>query len=377
MRLASAMGIVALALAGAACRTAASHTAGDKELAAKFTGLGIEGKTYTNDLGQTGSIQLGRVYMAGDDLLIEDIHGHLTYVDGATLNPRWEYYGLPRPFDKKPDFTPSAIIGICDGKVYVINRSNGTTDIEPRRVDVVASGAPVANDSTIYVPTFPTPSGNKTVYAISLTSGFHGWGWRTNSDVVGAMAKGGPGAGDEFYFATSDGMLYAFPTYPPTQRDPEMGWMTNLHGSVTNDLTLDGDDIGVVTSDGRLVCVDRVTGRVRWEVYANAGENAEGSASFSSKMAFYRCGGQLRAVARDTGVQAWAVDGATAFVAERGGRMLLSAGNRWMLCVDKKTGEILGKADVSGWHFPRRVAPDATIYAVSNRGAVMSIESGF
>jgi outer membrane protein assembly factor BamB len=377
MRLASAMGIVALALTGAACRTSAARPAGDKELAAKLAELGIEGKTYANDLGQVGSIQLGRVFVAGDDLLIEDIHGHLTYLDGASLNPRWEYYGLPRPFDKAPDFTPSAIIGISGGKVFVINRSNGTTDIEPRRIDVVASGHPVANDATIYVPTFPTPSGNKTVYAISLTSGFQGWGWRTDADVVGGMAKGGPGAGDEFYFATSDGMLYAFPTYSATQRDPEMGWMTNLHGAVTNDLALEGDDLGVVTTDGRLVCVDRVTGRVRWEVYANASENAEGSASFSSKLAFYRCGGQLRAIARDTGVKAWAVNGATAFVAERGGRILLAAGDRHLLSVDKKTGEVLARADVNGWYFPPRVAPDATIIAVSSRGQVMSIESGF
>ena len=377
MRLASAMGIVALALSGAACRTTPAHPAGDKALAAKLAELGIEGKTYTNDLGETSSIQLGRVFPVGDDLLIEDIHGHLTYIEGATLNPRWEYYGLPHPFDKAPDFTPSAIIGICGGKVYVINRSNGTTDIEPRRVDVVASGAPVATDSTIYVPTFPTPSGNKTVYAVSLTSGFQGWGVLTRSDVVGGMAKGGPGAGDEFYFATSDGMLFAYPCYASTHHDPEMGWMTSLHGAVTNDLALEGDDLGVVTTDGRLVCVDRVTGKVRWEVYAGAGENAEGSASFSSKLAFYRCGGQLRAIARDTGVKAWAVDGATAFVAERGGRILLAAGKGYLLSVDKKTGAVLSRADVSGWYFPRRVAADATIYAVSSHGVVMSVEAGF
>jgi outer membrane protein assembly factor BamB len=146
---------------------------------------------------------------------------------------------------------------------------------------------------------------------------------------------------------------------------------------VTNDLVLEGDDIGVVTTDGRLVCVDRVTGKVRWEVYAGAGEKADGSASFSSKLAFYRCGGQLRAIARDTGVKAWAVDGARSYVAERGGRILLATGDGHLISVDKKTGAILGRADVRGWHFPARVAPDATIYAVSNRGAVMSVESGF
>jgi outer membrane protein assembly factor BamB len=230
MRSASVVGIVALALVGAACRTAGTRPTGDRELAAKLRELGVEGKTYANDLGQVANIRLGRVHMAGDDLLIEDIHGHLTYVDGATLNPRWDYYGLERPFDKKPDFTPSAIIGLAGGKVFVINRGNGTTDIEPWRLDVVPSGAPVATDTTIYVPTFATPSGNKTVYAVNLVSGFQGWGWRTNADVVGALAKGGPGAGDQFYFATTDGVVYAFPAYPASEANPELGWVANLHG---------------------------------------------------------------------------------------------------------------------------------------------------
>lgn len=377
MRLASAIGLVALALTGAACRTAATRPSGEKELAAKLRELGIEGKTYSNDLGQVASIHLGKVYNVDDDLLLEDIHGHLTYVDGATLNPRWEFYGLPRPFEKSPDSTPSAIIGLSGGKVFVISRGNGALDGEPHRVDVVPSGAPVATDQTIYVPTYPTPSGNKTVYAISLGSGYMGWGWRTNSTVVGGMAKGGPGGGDEFYYATSDGMLYAFPTYPATERTPEVGWTANLHGTVTNDLALDGGDLAVVLTDGRLVLVDRITGTVRWEAYANGSETAVGSATFSKSHVFYVCGGELRAFARDTGTKAWGVKGATAFIAERGGRMLLAGGKGEVISVDKKSGAILGRASVAGWTFPRRGTPDATIYAVSTRGELLSVESGF
>src|SRR5438093_1119998 len=83
------------------------------------------------------------------------------------------------------------------------------------------AGAAVANDTTFYAPSYPTPSGNKTVTAISLASGFLGWGNRTSTDIVGGMVKGGPGPGDEFYFATSDGHLYAFPMYGATERNPE------------------------------------------------------------------------------------------------------------------------------------------------------------
>jgi len=377
MRLASAIVVVALALTTAACRTAAGRSAGDKDLAAKLRGLGIEGKTYANDLGQVGSLHLGKVYVAGTDLLIEDTRGHLTYIDGATLNPRWEYYGMPKGFDKKPDFTPSSVIGIAGGKLFVISRGNGTTDLEPRRIDIVPSGAPVATDSTIYVPTYPTPSGNKTVQATSIATGFMGWGWRTNADIVGGMAKSGPGAGDEFYFASSDGMLYAFPTYTATAATTEIGWSTDVHGAVLNDLAIEGPDIAVVTTDGRLICVDRVTGAVRWEAYAGGRERTEGPAMFSAKLLMYRCGGELRAFTRDTGAKVWAVKEATGFVAERGGRMLLSGSGGRLVSIDKNTGEVLGRATADGWTFPTMITPDSTLYAISAFGALVSVETGF
>jgi hypothetical protein len=377
MRLASVSGIVALALTGAACRTSPVHTAGDKDLAAKLRELGIEGKTYANDLSQVASVAVTKVYPIDDDLLIEDLHGHLTYIEGATLNPRWEFYGMPRGFDRRPDSTPSAIIGLAGGKLFVLTRNNGTTVVEPRRIDIVASGAPVATDSTLYVPTFPTPSTSKTIQSVSIGSGYMGWGWRTSSDIVGGMAKGGPGAGDTFYVATSDGRVIAFPTYETTERDPEIGWETNLNGAITSDLSIDRDDIAVVMTDGRLVLVDRIAGSPRWEAYASGNERAEGSASFSAKHVFYRCGGELRAFDRATGAKAWAVRGASAFVAERGGRMLLSTTDGRLLSVDKTNGKVLASMNAGGWTFPRRASADTTIFAISRTGTLVAVEFGF
>ncbi len=377
MRLAFAGGILALALTASACRTPGTRPMGEKDLAAKLRALGIEGKTYVNDLGQVSSIHLNRVFACGPDLLIEDIHGHLTYVDGATLNPRWDFYGLPGPFDMPPDCTPSAVIGLSGGKLFVLARSNGVPQVEPREVDVVPSGRPVATDSTIYVPTFPTPAGNRTIYSINLATGYHGWGWRTDHDIVGALAKAGPNAGDEFYFTTSDGMLYAFPTFPADAHQIDPGWITNLHSGVSYPLALDGADIAVVPSDGRLVCVDRITGAVRWEAYAGAHDRAEGGAQFSKNCVFYVCGGELRAFARDTGARLWAVPGATGVIAERGGRMLLSGEDGMLISVDAKTGKVLGHAGAPGWYFPPRTEPDQTLCAVSRDGEVFSVEVGF
>jgi hypothetical protein len=376
MRLASAFVILALAMTASACRTAPTRPFDDKDLAGRLVDLGIEGKTYVTDLAQVDSIHLGRIHDAGADLLLEDIHGHLTYVDGATLNPKWEYYGLGGPFDTAPSLTPSAIVGISGGRLHVISRMNGVPEIEPHVVDVVPSASPVATDQTLYVPSYPTPAGNKTIFSIALASGYHGWGWRTSGDVVSNVVKGGPGAGDTFYFVTTDGQLFGFPTYAATERSPEPAWATDLHTSVRQHLALEGDDIAVVGADARLILVDRITGKVRWEAYPNKGERADGSATFSSKHVFYRCGGELRAFARDSGAKAWAVPGATGYVAERGARMILAAGAGHLISVDAKTGEVLGRATMSGWNFPVRVAADSTFYAVSGDGKLVAVEFG-
>ncbi len=376
MRLVSAIGILAIASTVGACRSYPSRPLLHEDLTAKLNKLGVEGKTYANDLGQVASIHVHRVHTIDRDLLIEDVHGHLTYIDGATMNPRWDYYGLGRTFDEKPDHTSTAIVGLAGGKLFVLSRANGTTDPDPSRVDVIPSSAPVANESTIYVPTYPTPGGNKTVYAISLATGYQGWGWRTDSDIVADLAKGGAGGGDTFYFVTADGFLYGFPTFQATERSPEPAWTAAMASGVSKDLVVEGDDLAVVTEDGRLVLVDRITGNIRWEAYPAAGEHATSAGQFSSRHAFYVVNGELRAFARDTGMPVWKVRGATRFVAERGGRMLLMAGPDTLLSVDTATGEVLGNARVAGWYLPTRVARDATVIAVSNRGEIVSVELG-
>ena len=231
MRLASATSWALLALFVAGCGSV-PEAPDDEGLKAGLAALGVEGRTYVHDLGQLSEMLVRDVYADGGDFLIEDVHGHLTYVDGDTLNVRWEYLGMDAPYTMAPSFTPSTITGISNSKVYVLTRSAGVPEPTPRWVDLIPSAAPVATDSTAYVPTYPTPAGNKTVYAVGLGSGYIGWGARAKGDVVSSMAKGGPEAGDTFYFATTEGGIVAYPAFLASERNPEPAW-TAYHLSRT------------------------------------------------------------------------------------------------------------------------------------------------
>ncbi len=375
MRLASATAWLMLGLATAACRSTPAPS--DDDITARLAALGVEGKTYVHDLGETASIQVHAVHEMDGDFLIEDVHGDLTYVDGATLNVRWEYYGLDEPFVEAPSATPSAIIGISNDQLHVITRDAGVPSPAPRWVDVIPSAAPVANDSTMYVATYPTPSGNRTVYSIGLGSGFKGWGARTRGDVIAAMAKGGSLGGDTFYFATTNGAIFAYPTYAATERNPEPAWQGHAASPVRFDLTVDGDDLGVVTDDGRMICYDRITGNVRWEAYPAIGAHAESAPQFSDTLAFYRRGGKLWAFDRATGAPQWSVDEAESFVAQRGDRILLTAEEDMVVSVDAATGEVQARASMPHVIFPTQRVKDGTVTAITDTGMLVSVELGW
>lgn len=375
MRLASATAWLMLGLATAACQS--TPAPGDDDIKDRLAELGVEGKTYVHDLGESDSIHVHAVHEMDGDFLIEDVHGDLTYVDGATLNARWVYYGLDEPFAQAPSHTPTAIIGISDDKLQVITRDAGVPNPPPRWIDVIPSSAPVATDSTLYVATYPTPSGNKTVYAIGIGSGYIGWGARTESDVVSDLGKGGAMGGDTFYFATVRGAIYAYPTYLATERDPQPAWQAHAAAQVRLDLTVDGDDLGVVADDGRMICFDRITGNVRWEAYPDAGERPESSAQFSDTHAFYRRGGKLCAFDRASGAKLWSVEGGREFVARRGDRVIVTADDDMVLSVDATSGEVKASVHLPHVYLPAQRTTNGNVTAITGDGLLVSVELGW
>jgi outer membrane protein assembly factor BamB len=377
MRLPSAFVVLTVAALAAGCSIPVAPSPKPDPAIASLKDLGVEGKTYVSDLGADRPFRVNRVFTFGDDVMLEDLAGGLLFLDGKTLQPRWAYYGLPRPFDSAPDATDSVVTGVSQGKMFVLSRKNGLEEIPPAPIDVVPSAGAVTNDTTAYVPTFRTPSGNKTVQSVNLADGFKGWGFRTSEDVVVDLEKAGLHGGDMLYAASADGMLHGIPMYVATAREAEPAWSVNVRSGLHRALTVSGDDLGVVPDDHRLICIDRITGGTRWEVYPGSGEKASTSAQFSSKHAFYVCGGEFRAYDRATGAKAWSVKGPAQFVGERGKRTIVTDGKGTLWAVETATGKVLGTRSMPGWNFPARATPDATIVAVSNAGVIVAVEMGW
>ena len=377
MRLLSALVVLTAAASAAGCSIPVAPSPKPEPAIASLKDLGVEGRTYVADLGADRAFRLLRVHAAGNDLLLEDIAGSLVYVDGATLNPRWAYFGLPRPFDQTPDVSDSLIAGVCQEKLYVLSRDNGLELFAPSPVPVVPSAAIVANESTVYIPTYRTPSGNKTVISVNLADGYVGWGFRTQADITTDLKKAGSLGGDMFYAATETGLIYGIPTYPATARTTDPAWVMDLRSGVHRNMAVDGDLLGVVTDDATLVCLDRITGATRLEEYSKSGESAGSGAQFSSTMVFYACGGELRAFDRMTGAPAWAVKGPTRFIADRGARTIVGDDQGHLWAVDAKSGKVLGAKSMPGWTIPTRKAPDATLIAISRNGMIVGIETGW
>lgn len=378
MRIPSATGIVLAAALTAGCATAGPRPLEHPELQNQLGQLGVEGRTYHIDLADTQSIHLHDVHLMGQDLVVEDIHGHLTCLDATTLMPRWDYYGMPTHFDERPSVTPSDIVGVAGGKLFVIARHNGTIMGDPVRVDAVLSARPVATSSTLYAPVYAAARGDDKLITVSLGSGFQGWGFYSDDAIVADMAKGGTGDSALIYAATSAGALVAYPANLASQPKPEPAWIGHAAAPVRRDLVVNGDDLGVVTSDGRLICMDRITGRPRWEAYPSSGELAGSSAQFSDTHVFYVCGGELRAFDRATGRKAWALEGATEYAATRGDRVIVRMGNGGLyMAVDAESGETVGMANLGDAHIVPQATVDATVYTVGAQGLIMAVESGF
>lgn len=377
MRLPSALILAAAATVLASCSIPVAQPQRPEPTLASLRELGVEGKHYFADYGADRAYKLNRVWAIGNDLLLEDVTGSLLYMDGTTMTPKWAYHGLPRTFDRAPDYTDTMVVGVCKGRVYALTRRAGVEVIDPAPVAMVPSGGVVASESTLYVPTFRTPRGNKTILSVNLADGYQGWGLRTQADIVVDLAKAGIGGGDIVYAATEDGTIHGIPMYVANKLDPEPAWTTSVHAGIHRNLAVAGEDLGVVTDDSRLVCLDRITGAQRWTAYPGPGEEAASAAQFSPSNAYYVCGGEMRAYDRATGMHRWSHKHATTFVAERGMRTILSDGKGTLFAVETASGKQLGWKSMPGWRFPARAAKDATVVGVSNTGMVVAVETGF
>ena len=229
---------------------------------------------------------------------------------------------------------------IVANKLLTIKKGMGEGGIlQERALGFVGSSAPVVDGTYAYIG-----SGDGRLYALDLQMRL-GWQQTVRSTVRSQPQVDTAGA----YFGAENGWVYAV-----NLADGIRKWTFPTDGPIKADLVLGRNVLYVGSTDGRLYALDTALGvslkqQQKWPVPYFAGG--------AIRQAPVVRGGTIFVVAEGTGVHAvrtrdgmglWQCPQADAFIAASGDRAFLGAKGRRVICVERKTGEVLWEQKLPG-----------------------------
>jgi len=231
------------------------------------------------------------------------------------------------------------VVLTCGSDVFVFDRNYGNLTLK-KHLPVPPSAAPVATDSTLYVPTFVESQ----LRTFDLDTGLSGWRYRTSKGVNARPALVGTPPRQMIYVAGIDGKVAALPAIPASGFAPaSSSWSVMTHAAVSADLADDGSStVFVASEDTKLYAVDRVTGFVQWS--APLGEPLVHAPIAVAGHVFQHAGDTFHAIDAITGEDKWQIGddlGEGAFVAAgAGGSLYVYDGAGTLHEVDPATGSV-------------------------------------
>ncbi len=343
--------------------------------AAADRGLGFQGRALIVDMGQNGPVRLRAdgVRLDGEFLFLVEENHRLDALGRDDLRMEWSYDALRAPLKFPPALTAISCLGMIEGQIHEVDLlyGHGKGAIH---FDMGPSAPFVATAGTAFVPCWGGSRGEKTLRTLNLVTGLEGWGWRTPGDIRGAMAIAGASPRQVVYFGTDGGDVYAIPAAESAAAAPDQAlWGQRLHGPVTADLAVSGEDLFVACEDRFLYCLDRITGVIRWssphEAALKAGPVATAGAVYQA-----RPGGGLWCHDRATGRVRWKAAGATRLAVERDGKSVVVMKDGSLAAVDG-SGTVTGSMGSGGYVYPTNTMDDS-LYAVAMDGYVIKLEKG-
>ena len=163
----------------------------------------------------------------------------------------------------------------------------------------------------------------------------------------------------------------------------------NTGGAIVADIVLDGGNVYAASTIGRLVCLDRRNGLLRWQYYSNIPLT---ETPVVTKTMIYEHIDGLGIVALDKVQQLqlnpgdkhmidmkshtpiWQANGAKAFVSETDSYAFLIDGDGSILAVDKTTGARVYRAPNTGFAAFATDTRESTIFAAGNDGSVYAFK---
>jgi outer membrane protein assembly factor BamB len=374
IRTAALAGLVAGAAVLSGCRSTPPKARDVRTSEAMREAFGFTGRRLAVDLGQAGPVRLDPAAsrLDGPYLLLVEEPNRLHAVDRNDMMPEWVYDGLPGDLRYAPSRTPLSMLVMSGSQLHQVDLRFGHQRGGAIHFDLAPSARPGGTAGTAYCPSWGGSRGEKTLRTLNLVTGLEGWGYMTPGDIRAGIAVGGEPPRQTVYFATDAGMVYGMPAAEADGRAPDPAWGTPVHGAVTADLVVSGDELFVSCHDGFLYCMDRVTGKVKW---AAPHETPLESSAAATKSAVYQArGGEVWCHERATGAVRWKRKGAVRFVVEREGKAVLEAADGSLVALDAE-GRPVGSAPSGGFHYPTNV-DDGTLYGVAADGYLYRLEVG-
>jgi outer membrane protein assembly factor BamB len=319
-----------------------------------------------------GKDSVGEMYLRDDTLFVYSA-GQRVYAISRTGGDL-RYIASPEISGGK--LRPPLVIGD-----YVLYPSGSTLEVfnsRGRQVKTVEFDKPtrsgaIAAGLTVYLGLDHT-GGTGVLASVNIDRPYHNVNWEMMTK--GAVSPTPAMYEKILYCGAEDGKLYAV----TDQRQavwalPGGGSTFNTQGKFVSDIK--ADDYGVYASntDSKLYCLDRATGRIKWQYYAGAplhtspvvfAANVYQYVPHVGVVAIDKANGQFNRQPK------WIVKDAQQVLAEDPAHVYLKARSGQIYAVDKNSGQVQFRSKGKWDHFSTNMT-DAMIFAATKDGKVYGI----
>lgn len=360
--------IATLAVSGCGNRRAPSTT-GDKPLPLPTNSFG---RQWINDI-KVGNDPAAEIHLSEDTVFLYT-RNHLVYAIGRS--------GGDLKYVAEPHISGGVLRSPLVLGERVIYASGSTMDVFSNRgkslrtleLDKPIRSGAVGSGNTVYIGLDHT-GGTGVVASIDITRPYRVINWELMA--FGAVTPTPALYERVVYAGSEDGRIYAVTEERGAIWTLQDGTNTfNTQGRFVSDLKVDEYGVFASNTDSKLYCLDRTTGRIRWQYFA--GVPLKTAPVVTATMVYQyvpgtgmvgidKVNGQINRVAK------WAVKNGVQVLSEGPQHVYLRARDNRVLAVDKASGEVLFTSKGSPMEFFATNTKDAIIYGGSRNGTIQAI----
>lgn len=250
------------------------------------------------------------------------------------------YSGIDAPLDMPPVNNSTASYFASGNELTAISHVTGRPMWKADLEAALTSEGSVS-ETHFYAGTF-----RRTLQSYNLADGRPDWFWRVGDSYVSARATYHE---PRVFFASESGTVFSLDG-GSGQGGSSGGILLECKDAVLGDIYVNRDNIYVASHDQNLYCVDRLSGKIRWQFTAKV-PLSRGAMSDDGVCYVRSDDGVMHAVSEASGEELWNIPSIERFIVTVDGDAYLLRGARTLLRIDAETGEQLGSVRLDSFPF--------------------------